>query len=769
MKEVIRERLTLKKISAKDIAKEVGKQALAALCGFLMSRGTVFGGILPFGLSFAAAVPADYLALSALGCFFGYLYPAADVSPFRYLAALFAIVAIKSLLTAMTKYAARPWVSSLTVGMVTCATGLVSTVGDTKGSLLAVTEAVLALSGAYFISKTFRAYPAMLTGVRGEEMACLLITVNTLLIGAMSFTPGGISVGKILSVAFILLASRFGHISAGAVSGIAAGFAVALSGGGYSSALALILAGLVSGIFATLGKYVQIGVFIISVLLGSAVGQNLTEAVELLIESLFGSAIFLMIPKSAATKAGKIFSPPVRTVTENGMKKAVTMRLNFAAGALSDVSHTVDTVAKELSRINSPDFDGVLRGIEKEACAGCSLCIHCWEAKKADTVSAVLEMIKSVREGNPSAEEGATEEFRSRCLRPVKMGQAVYRHYSDYASRMAAESRIADVRNVVSEQFSGISNMLYDLSAELNRDEAFDDKTAAKISQALKNIDIQVDECGCRIDKYGRMTVEVIAHSIKGTKYNRMKLLRQAEVCCDRDFEPPVITENGGRVYITLTEKAELRLDTGICQLACSPSGISGDAYNTFCDGKGRAFMILSDGMGCGGRAAVDGAMASGLMARLLKAGFGYDCSLSILNSAMLFKSTDESLATVDIACIDLFSGRTDMLKAGAAPTIIRRGGKCGVAQSTSLPAGILREVGFDKATVKLKNGDIIVMMSDGVTSEGTDWICAELEGWKDKNASQLAEHLAHCAKRRRSDAHQDDITVLAAIVERTY
>lgn len=767
MKDVIRERQRIGEIGVKDILKEVGRQALAAAAGFLLARGTVFQSILPFGLAYVAAIPTDFLALSAFGCFFGYISPATGGGAFRYLAALFAIVAIKALLGAMTKYAARPWVAALSAGIVTCATGLVSSVGDARGSIFAVSEAVLALAGAYFFSKTFKAYPALLKGVRGEELACLLMTVNMLLTGTMSFTPGGISVGKILSVTFILLVSRFGQTTAGAVCGIATGFSVAISGGGLGPSLALTLSGLTSGMFASLGKYAQVAIMVFSAILGSAVGENLTETVELLIETLFGCALFLVIPKSIAMKAGKIFSPPAKTVTENGMKKAVTMRLNFAAGALSDVSQTVDTVAKELSRINSPDFDGVLRGIEKDACSGCSLCIHCWEAKKADTVSAVLEMIKTVRESGEAVEEGAPEEFRGRCLRPAKVGQAVFTHYSDYASRMAAESRIADVRSVVSEQFSGISNMLYDLSAELERDEAFDDRTAAKIAQALKNIEIHADECGCRIDKYGRMTVEIIARSVKGTKYNRMKLLRQVEVCCDRDFEPPTVAEISGKVYITLTEKANISIDTGIYQLACSPSGISGDAYSTFSDGKGRAFMILSDGMGCGGRAAVDGAMASGLMTRLLKAGFGYDCSLSILNSAMLFKSTDESLATVDIACIDLFSGRTDMLKAGAAPTIVRRSGKCGVAQSTSLPAGILREVGFDKATVKLRSGDIIVMMSDGVTTEGTDWICAELEGWRDKNAQQLAEHLAHAAKRRRTDDHQDDITVLAAIVER--
>ena len=133
----------------------------------------------------------------------------------------------------------------------------------------------------------------------------------------------------------------------------------------------------------------------------------------------------------------------------------------------------------------------------------------------------------------------------------------------------------------------------------------------------------------------------------------------------------------------------------------------------------------------------------------------------------MLFKSPDESLATVDIASIDLYTGATELYKAGAAPTIIRRSGKTGKAESTSLPAGILREIGFDKASVKCKAGDIVVMMSDGATGCGTDWIRAEIEAWQDGSAQELAERLCECAKRRRNDNHEDDITVLTAILNK--
>ena len=154
-------------------------------------------------------------------------------------------------------------------------------------------------------------------------------------------------------------------------------------------------------------------------------------------------------------------------------------------------------------------------------------------------------------------------------------------------------------------------------------------------------------------------------------------------------------------------------------------------------------------------------------MSRLLKAGFGFDCSLRIVNSAMLFKSTDESLATIDIASIDLYTGKVELYKAGAAPTLVRRSGRVGKAESSSLPAGIIRDIGFDKAMVSLNAGDIVLMLSDGAITEGLDWIYAELEAWRDGTAQELADHIAEAARRRRSDGHEDDITVMAAILHR--
>ena len=63
--------------------------------------------------------------------------------------------------------------------------------------------------------------------------------------------------------------------------------------------------------------------------------------------------------------------------------------------------------------------------------------------------------------------------------------------------------------------------------------------------------------------------------------------------------------------------------------------------------------------------------MTCNFVLKLLKAGFGFDAALKLINSALLVKAGDESLATLDIGCIDLYTGNAEFLKAGAACSFV--------------------------------------------------------------------------------------------------
>ena len=768
LKDNIKISAKIENYTIKELSSAVTLHVLVGIVSAIMSRGVILGHFMPFGLAFLGGCNSYFVPAAMVGAFISYFIPAADTSGFRYIAALFAVLSIKLLLSNYKKIVSSPYFSALISFLACTLTGFTALSTGQAEVITVLTEGLLCGLGAYFICKTFKAFERETVGFSSEELASLLLTFSIVIMGLYSFTLLNVSLGRILGVILILIASKYGGIIAGAISGISVGFSFALSGSQGGLGLTFALIGLMCGVFANLGKYSQIVVLILLSFIGIVFTGDVTSITVIMTESVIGCLLFLVIPKNVGIGFGKMFAAYPKMSSSTGVKKSLTMRLNMASNALKDISQTVEQVSQKLSQINSPDFGKVIYAIEQEACKGCKLRVHCWESRRDSTVDAIMDITKAIKNNETVLENAVSEEFSGRCLRVSNITNVTYRKYSEYASRISAENRIDEVRSVVSDQFDGISDMLRDLAEDFKNDEQFDSVTAENVANALKNLDIRVTEAGCRIDKFGRITLEFKLKKDCEVIINKLQVMKTASIVCERNFDVPNISEVGGEVFIVLNEKAEITIDCGAEQICANESKMCGDAYKYFNDGKGHFLMILSDGMGTGGRAAVDGAMACGLMSRLVKAGFGFDCSLKFLNSSMLFKSTDESLATVDVASIDLFTGQTELYKAGAAPTIIRRSGRTGKAESTSLPAGILRDIGFDKAALKCKVGDIVVMMSDGAVSEGLDWIREEIECWTDGSAQSLAERLCECAKRRRTDAHEDDITVLTAILKKS-
>ena len=768
MKDIVKISKKTEKFNYRELIAAGATHAFAAAAGFIAARAAVADKLLPFGLSFAAGASLTYTPAAAIGVFLSYFIPALDTGGFRYIAAMLAIIAIKLLLSGYKRMMENPVFLSFICLLASFLTSAVTLSGLNFSFLNVIAESLLAAGGTFFISRCCRSVSKAAGGLNADELVSLFASLGIILTGINSFNFNGISLGHILGITLILTAAKYGGTLSGAVCGTTVSLSLILSRTSGEIAVIYAFVGLIAGVFSSFGKYIQVAVPLIFSLVGSIITGNPILIAATVIESALGSALFLALPRRLSVHISRLFSVYPKLVTPDGFKRSLSMKLNVAASALCDVSETVEQVSAELSKINSPDFGTVITAIEQDACAGCKLRVHCWESRRDSTVEAILGMTKAIKEGSRTPENGAPEEFRGRCLRVSQVANAAYKRYSDYTSRIAAENRIDEVRSVVSDQFDGISYMLTELANDLEKDGKFDNSTAGKASAALKNLGINTEECTCKIDKFGRMSLEMKVKKQSDTVINKLQVMKLLSIVCERDFDPPAINTAGDSVFITLNEHAAIRVDVGVEQKCASDSAMCGDAYRYFFDGRGHFIMILSDGMGTGGRAAVDGAMASGLMSRLIKAGFGYDCSLRILNSSMLFKSTDESLATVDIASIDLFTGQVELYKAGAAPTLIRRSGRTGKAVSTSLPAGILREISFDKAVIKCKIGDIVVLMSDGASFEGTDWIKGEIENWTDGTAEELAERICEGAKRRRSDNHLDDITVMTAILKKS-
>ena len=227
----------------------------------------------------------------------------------------------------------------------------------------------------------------------------------------------------------------------------------------------------------------------------------------------------------------------------------------------------------------------------------------------------------------------------------------------------------SEIRMVASDQFFSISDMLADLAFEFDEAESFDFKSAGKIRRILGEYDIFPENISVIVDKYDRTRIEILAPSdTKGLDNPRLT----NEMCkiCKREFERGKINISSAGTMISFMEKPNFKMSVGFSQY-CAEGNLCGDTIKTINDSRGHMIFIISDGMGKGSRAALDGAMGAGLLSKLLCAGFGFDSSLKVVNSALLVKSHEESLATLDCVRVDLFSGKCEFYKAGAPRSYI--------------------------------------------------------------------------------------------------
>ena len=744
----------------------------SALFGLLLARVPAFSDFLPFGTALCAGVPKEYCVSALAGVILGSVTTSNGAPGIIYIGAAIVAVALKWVLSIACENDSAVSVICAASGSVFCGICAVFSYDfSAVAAVRSVGEALLSSAYAYFISA---AVPLLSSGRKAAklsvgELCYALAALSVVLIAAAPYTVLSLSLSRIAAGVLIMFAARCGREISGGISGIIFGFAMCISGDNVQFvAGAYALGGLLGGIFSRTGTPLCILAHIFGVML-TAMGYTQTQAVApVMIETLFSLLLFAACPKKARAALSDFFSPAPQLNRADGLRRDIVMKMRFASDALTDVSNTVEEVSSRLSKLNMPSIYDVFVQTENAACKNCGLRIHCFETLKSKTYESFLQMTRTMRKKGELCPDDYPEKWVSRCLEPGLVAKALYENFTVYESRCEAEMRISQIRSVVSDQMAGLSDMLYDISEELNVSERYDAAAAQSIDLGLRRLGIVASDVCCKIGANGRMSVDVCVPSADNPSISKIELMKTANNVCARTFTAPCTVNAGSKLLITMSEKAVYEVEVGVSQYCCKNERLCGDSYCYFNDGCGKMIMLLSDGMGCGGRAAVDSSMAAKLMERLIKAGFGFECSLKLLNSAMMFRSRDESLATVDIAAIDLFSGEACFYKAGSPDTIVLKGRKTGRATANSCPAGIVRNISFDKTSAMLDNGDIIVMMSDGVCDYDGEWLEQMISAYRRADAQTISDALAQAAARRRDDGHEDDITVMVGIVKKS-
>ena len=733
-----------------------------ALATFLFAGLRTFGAFSPLAAACFAAAPVSALPFclcgGALGLFAS--LPWQDALP-RTLALV--------LLGAFRLTVARRFVSlrqnvvlpvAAACAVLSCGLGALAFLGFSVGRLgLLLGESAAAGVGCAVFLRALRV-PVRSLGfgdLCAADSALLGLCGCLLLLCAAAYTVFGVSPARIAACYCVLVFAGFEGARGGATAGVCAGLSLAALPQTRFLLALYALPGLVSGVFSPLGQIAAAVCFAAAAGLAAFL-QGLSAPVLWCL-----LAIGLACAAYALTPAQKLDA--LRAVLQrHGLvpdirqQMTVSADLLRAAAQVGEISGVIETAGGRLDRVLNPELDRIFVRLQQTVCPGCPRKTACWRDRYTATTADILAMA-----GMAETEQTQTA-LQKQCPRADALQRSVAQSYGEFVSGLAAREKIRELRGVVGDQFDTMAAFLEEIAAMVRTGRVADPARARTLKAALADAGQYVDALHYFTEPSGRVCVEItMLEDAFSLDFAAIRALLQK--LTGRRFAQEELALCDLRTTIAFWEQARFRVLFGKAQIALSDDAVCGDCALTLTDPGGSRIALLSDGMGTGARAAVDAVLTATLLEKLLKSGIGFPGALRLCNCALLVKSSDESIATADGLCVNVYTGQASLFKAGAAVSFFRSGERVSVIEAPSLPLGILRGVEAARRDLPLKAGDIVLLVSDGVTAGDCGWLGDELLAWSTNNMDDLAAHIASLAKLRSDELTKDDISVLAAKV----
>ena len=236
-----------------------------------------------------------------------------------------------------------------------------------------------------------------------------------------------------------------------------------------------------------------------------------------------------------------------------------------------------------------------------------------------------------------------------------------------------------------------------------------------------------------------------------------------------RDYLETTINPETNECSVVIEESPKYHMLSYVASIPKDGEKFSGDSFNFGKNKNGIYEIALRDGMGSGPDAGLESSVAIDIIDEFIKCGYDEEIAIKAINSIMNMKfSEDEKFTTLDMSMVDLYSGELSVIKAGAVATFIKRYEDVQVISDNSLPFGAVEEIEYKKKKKKLKHGDIVITISDGILDVDKNnigdysWLRTYLEK-ATTNPEQLSRDILDKAKELSNGKVMDDMTVVVS------
>lgn len=394
----------------------------------------------------------------------------------------------------------------------------------------------------------------------------------------------------------------------------------------------------------------------------------------------------------------------------------------------------------------------VAEEIRREVCSQCEKAPSC-DQKTGDSLAKLVAVGCQKGKANLIDMPAA---LTAECPNPSALLFSLNRALSEYRRRILDEENAAEGRALFAEQAHALADMLKNLAVSQSAPTGAHAEAERALRLALAKIGIACDEILVLGD------LPEIYLTVSGNPAQK-RICRAAENALGMPFSLSAKRSVAQDKAVLLLHPTP-RYDAAFGVASATKEGETdcGDTTSVQRIDERSFLCALADGMGSGTYARRVSDCALNLVESLYRAGMAGDTVLSTVNRLLSF-NREESFACVDIATVNLDSGKTDIVKIGSPLSFLLTQGKAEILESDSLPLGILDGVRPTTLSRTLADGDVLVFLSDGITAafgssaDIADYLCRQPAA----NPQTLADKFLKEALDRagRSD---DDMTVLA-------
>lgn len=387
------------------------------------------------------------------------------------------------------------------------------------------------------------------------------------------------------------------------------------------------------------------------------------------------------------------------------------------ARSFQRLAHTFYELPNYQKQLSQMEVQEIFSQVQKSVCRDCPQREYCWGEMEHRTSQKIFEMLQVIEDGDQDRILRAQGDWIGECRQAVKFMEALQKGFFESREELLYRNRLIENRLAVAEQLNEVARLVQKLAGDVSDICTVPTAMEEKIKKQFQKQHVLVKQVWMLSKSDEKWRIFLTMRTRGGQCMTMKEVARQLSQVCGCRMVPSRESRavlNSDMKTVSFTEDVNYKVLYGVARVTKERESVSGDNYA--CASTDDQFvMCLSDGMGSGVEACRESETVVELLEQFVTSGFSRETAARMVNSALVLQRKDGMFSSVDVCSLDLYSGICEFVKAGAATTFIRRSNWVETITSTSMAAGLVQQLDFEKTSKKLYDGDYLVMVTDGV------------------------------------------------------